>query len=181
MEGLDPIFGFAQFISALALLVIVFTISGIRYRFRISIAPIPLFPLTFCLIGLIGFGTLLTDIWFAKQWPMPYFLINQSIWQGVFGAIFLLLAMMWIYYAFIKPPTFCKRNYRKFAIELYDVILKGSDSDLPVIADELKRSVTPLVELSKRNPSTRGMLTKRKRKKKNVSPTQEIMRMIYYC
>ncbi len=149
----SPIFGFAQFISALALLVIVFTISGIRYRFRIAVAPIPLFRLTFCLIGVIGFGTLLTDIWFAKQWTMPYFLINQSILQGVFGAIFLLLAMMWIYYAFIKPPKFCKRNYLKFAIELYNIILKGSDSDLPVIADELRRSAEPLVKLSKRIPS----------------------------
>ncbi|MFQ5965107.1 MAG: hypothetical protein ACE5KZ_12590 [Candidatus Scalinduaceae bacterium] len=162
-SGLEsPIFGFAQFISALALLVIVYTISGIRYRFRVAVAPIPLFPLTFYLIGIIGFGTLLTDIWFAERWLIPNFLISQSIWQGVFGSIFLLLAMMWIYYAFINPPIFCKKNYRKFASALYRVILKGSDSDLPVIADELARSAELLVKLSKQNPPRWGNDNKEK-------------------
>ena len=165
-----PIFGFAAFVQALALLVIVYTVTDIRYRFRLAVAPIPLFRLTFILIGVIGFGTLMTDIWFAEGWLMPNFLIDQSIWQGVFGFIFLLLAMMWIYYAFINPPIFCKRNCRKFAQELYRAILKGSDSELPIIADELARSAKPLVKLSKQIPPRWGNDTKENEEEKKHKP-----------
>lgn len=147
---LDPaIFGFAEFISALALLVIVYTVTDIRYRFRLAVAPAPLFQLTYVLIGIIGFGTLLTEIWITEHWLVPVSLLTQSMWQGMFGASFLLVAMTWLYYAFINPPIFSEKNYRKFAQELYRLILKGSDTELPVIANELVRSAENLVKLSR--------------------------------
>jgi hypothetical protein len=126
LSGLESsIFGFAEFIAALALLVIVYTVSGIRYRFRVAIAPLSLFRLTYYLIGIIGFGTLLTDIWLAERWLVPKSLITLSVWQGMLGAFFLLLAMTWIYYAFINPPIFCEKNYQKFAQELYNGAVVG--------------------------------------------------------
>ena len=129
-SGLESsIFGFAEFISALALLVIVYTITGLRYRFRIAVAPLPLFPLTYVLIGIVGFGTLLTDIWVAEGWLVPKSPITQSMWRGMLGASFLLVAMTWIYYAFINPPIFGKNNYKRFAKELFRVILTGSGSE----------------------------------------------------
>lgn len=149
-----PIFGFSEFISALALLVIVYTVTDIRYRFRVAVAPPQLFRLTYSLIGFIGFGILLTDVWAAKHWLVPLSLISQSEWRGILGGFFLLLAMEWLYWAFIKPPIFGKNNYRKFANQLYGVILKGSDTELPVIANELARSAASLVNLSKKIPSS---------------------------
>ncbi|GJQ22615.1 hypothetical protein BIY37_11755 [Candidatus Brocadia sapporoensis] len=170
-SGLESsIFGFTEFISALALLVIVYTVTDIRYRFRVAVAPIPLFPLTYLLIGFIGFGTLLTDVWFSERWLIPNFLANQAGWQGMFGAFFLLLVMIWMYYAVINPPIFCKKNYRKFAKELYKVILKGSESDLPVIADELARSAEHLVKLSRQNPPRWQKDTNKKEEQKRRKP-----------
>lgn len=170
-SGLESsIFGFAEFISALALLVIVYTLTDIRYRFRVAVTPIPLFKPTYILIGLIGFGTLLTDVWFSERWLMPNFFPNQAIWQGMFGALFLLLVMIWMYYAFIKPPIFCKKNYRKFAQELYRIIVKGSDTELPVIANELARSAESLVKLSRQNPPRWQKDTNKKEKEKKRKP-----------
>jgi hypothetical protein len=154
-NGLEPsIFTFANFISALALLVIVYQLTDIRYRFRLAIAPIPLFRLTYVLIGIIGFATLLTDIWLKERWLVPktYF-ISQSVWQGVLGFFFLLLFMTWIFYAFIKPPIFCKKNGLLFVQELYRLIVKGSDAELSVISNELGRSAKQLVMLAKQSPS----------------------------
>lgn len=148
----STIFRFAEFISALALLVIVYTLTDIRYKFRLSVAPIPLYFTTYILIGVIGFGTLITEIWLKEQWLVPLSLINQPIWEGMFAALFLLLAMMWIYYAFIRPPIFSKQNYRSFARALYRIIVRGSDSELPVIADELARSANSLIRLSLKIP-----------------------------
>lgn len=171
-SGLESsIFGFAEFISALALLVIVYTITGLRYRFRIAVAPLPLFPLTYVLIGIVGFGTLLTDIWVAEGWLVPKSPITQSMWRGMLGASFLLVAMTWIYYAFINPPIFGENNYKRFAKELFRVILTGSDSELPVIANELSGSAKSLVKLCRQIPPSRPNGGSDKDKEKRSKPS----------
>src|ERR1700719_594919 len=46
-EETAKIFGFAQFISAFSLLLLIYTLAGVRYDFRIATAPIPLRRITF--------------------------------------------------------------------------------------------------------------------------------------
>ena len=142
----SSIFGFSDFITALALLLVVYTITDVRFRFRIGIAPQPLPSLTFYLIGILGSAVLLTDVWVAEGWPVPM-VYAQSTWRGLLGAFFLLLPMTWLYYGYIRPPVFDKDNYKKFGQVLYGIILKGSDSELSVIANELARSAPSLVAL----------------------------------
>lgn len=140
------IFGFAEFISALALLVITYTLVDVRYRFRLAIAPSPLYPLTFGVIGLIGGETLLTEVWLAQGWWLPKTeFLTRAIWQGYFGLLFLVTFMTWVWYAYIRPPIYGRRNYRQYAQELYRIIVKGADGELAVIADELRRSAKSLV------------------------------------
>lgn len=43
---LTSLFGFPQFISALALLAVVYTVTDVRYRFRLAVAPVSLSPPT---------------------------------------------------------------------------------------------------------------------------------------
>lgn len=83
IQGTASLFGFKDFIAALALLLIIYTISDVRYRFRISVAPTPLFKITYILISLIGFGTLVTDIWISEKWLVPDSLLTTAIWQGI--------------------------------------------------------------------------------------------------
>ena len=64
-------FGFSEFLAALALMVVVWTTTDIRYRFRIATAPLPLHRLTFVSIGSVGVLTLLTDLWRAEGWLVP--------------------------------------------------------------------------------------------------------------
>jgi hypothetical protein len=138
------IFGFSEFISALALLLVVYTITDVRFRFRVAIAPQPVFSITFWLMGFIGAAILLTDVWVTEHWLAPTWM-SQSVWRGILGAYFLLLPMTWLYYGYIRPPVFGTANYRKFIKELYGSILGGSDAELPVIANELARSAPALV------------------------------------
>jgi hypothetical protein len=149
IKGTASLFGFKDFIAALALLVIIYTIADIRYRFRVAVAPIPLFKITYALISAIGFGTLVTDIWISERWLVPSTsFITTAIWQGVLAALFLGLVITWTYYAFIKPPIFGCKNYYKYAQELYRIVLKGSEAELPVIAHELAASAKSLVTLA---------------------------------
>ena len=142
------IFSFAAFISGLALLIIVYTVSDVRYRFRIAVAPIPLYRITYLLIIFIGFGTLLTDLLYSELSPTVALLTYLPICQAVFGAIFLILILIWVYIAFIDPPIFSKKNYIKYANILFQYILKGSGNELPIIASEIARSAISIVKLS---------------------------------
>src|SRR5205823_6026377 len=104
----------------------VYTVTDIRYRFRVSVAPIPVYGLTFVATAVIGVGTLFIDLWFALRLPVPRFLANQALWQTGFGLLFILIVMTWLWYAFIRPPIFGKRNCEKFARVLFAYVLRGS-------------------------------------------------------
>ncbi len=142
-------FGFSEFLAALALMVLAWTIADTRYKFRIRTAPLPLQGLTFWVVGVVGVLSLLTDWWRAEGWLVPRGnLISPFGWQALLGAFFLLSFLMWVWFAFIRPASFSKLNSTRFAQEMYRLILKGSPAELPEIADELPRSARALIRYS---------------------------------
>jgi hypothetical protein len=142
------LFTFKDFIAALALLIVIYTVSDIRYRFRVAVSPVPLLRISYAVIAVIGFGTLLSDIWLSEKWLVPESIITSAIWQGTLAALFLALVITWMHYAFIKPPIFGRNNYEKYAQELYRIVLKGSDAELPIIAHEVAASAKSMVTLA---------------------------------
>jgi hypothetical protein len=147
---LDPsgpkFFGFSEFFTGLALMVLAWTIADVRYRFRVWTAPIPLQNLTFVVAAAIGVLTLLTDLWRAEGWLVPRGrLLTPASWQAILAGLFLLTFLAWAWFAFLRPPTFGKANAKRFARTLYRVILRGSPAELAVIADELTYSARALV------------------------------------
>jgi len=128
-------------------MVVVWTTAGIRYRFRIATAPLPLYPLTFVFIASVGVLTLLTDLWRAEGWLVPRgHLLTPAIWQAFLGAIFLLTFLTWAWFAYMKPPKFGKRNAKRFASFLYWKIIDGSATDMATIGQELIRSIPTLIK-----------------------------------
>jgi hypothetical protein len=87
-DGKGGIFGFAEFVQAFALLALVFTLGGTRYQFRVATAPIRLWLLTYWASGAIGLLALLSDLWFAQRYPLPWFLASQPYWQFTLGLLF---------------------------------------------------------------------------------------------
>lgn len=141
-------FGFAEFIGAFALLAIVFTIADVQYLFRISISPLPLPKITFWAITIIGFGTLITDLWVAQEWLVVHVpFMTYGLIQGLFAVGFLTTALSWLYFAFLKPPVFSKWNAKRYGEELFKYLLRGSESELPFIAVEVGRSAESLIEV----------------------------------
>jgi hypothetical protein len=142
----NKIFGFAEFVQAFALLVLVYTISDVRYHFRASTAPIPIWKITFWLSGIIGFGTLLTDFWFSNGYPILSVLSNQTYWQSAFGLLFVSTVLLWLWFGYLNPPVFGRRNAERFTHQLYLYILQGAERDMPVVASELRRSAWSIVK-----------------------------------
>lgn len=148
-------FGFSEFLAALALMVLAWTIADVRYRFRVRTAPIPLQGVTFSVVAAVGILALLTDLWRAEQWLVPKGnILTPAMWQALLGGLFLLTFLTWAWFAFIRPPTYGRRNAERFAQTLYRFILKGSPAELAVIADEITPSARTLV----RHATDRGEL-----------------------
>jgi hypothetical protein len=140
------IFGFSEFLAGLALMVLAWTIADVRYRFRVRIAPIPLQGITYAVVAAVGILTLLTDLWRAEQWLVPEGnVLTPASWQALLGGLFLLTFLTWVWFAFIRPPIYGRRNVERFARTLYRIILKGFPAELAVIADELGLSARALV------------------------------------
>mgnify|MGYP000494643627 CR=1 FL=1 len=142
------IFGFSEFLAALALLVLVYNSTDPLYRFRIAVAPLPLYHLTFVSTAIIGAGTLLTDLWFAERWYAPAWGVSRATLQGIFGSAFLVTVLLWIWFAFIRPSKYGRWNHPLYFRAFYRAMVKGSEADLPTLASELLRSVRPLVSFA---------------------------------
>ncbi|WP_223593714.1 hypothetical protein [Pseudomonas sp. A-R-19] len=154
-------FGFSEFLAGLALMVLAWTIGDVRYHFRVQTAPIPLQRATFSIVAIVGVLTLLTDLWRAQGWLVPQGnLLTPPLWQAFLGGIFLLTFLTWAWFAFIRRPTFGKRNAERYAQTLYRHILKGDPTELAVVADELTYSANALVHYA----TDRGVLRTRHRK-----------------
>jgi hypothetical protein len=148
-------FGFSEYLAALALMVVVWTTTDIRYRFRIATAPLPLHRLTFASIAFVGVLTLMTDLWRAGEWLVPVGkVMTPAVWQALMGAVFLITFLTWAWFAYLKPPIFGERNANRFGHFLYWTILDGSPTDMAIIGKELARSVPALI---KHAPSQRGL------------------------
>lgn len=140
------IFGFAEFLTSLALLVLVYNASDARYRFRVQAAPIPLYEFTFVSTAIIGFGSLATDLWFAERWLAPAWGFSRPEIQSGLGLWFLALILIWTLSAFVGPIKFGPTNAKRYARTLYQFLMRGSREDLDAAALELSRSSAKIIK-----------------------------------
>lgn len=149
----ESIFGFSEFLTAVTLLAVLFTITDIRYKFRLSIAPFKLYTTSYFLLAIIGLLTLFTEVWHAKGWwVLAVDNLDYITWQMFLGLLFFTTFLTWMFYAFIKPPIFNKGNAREYLRQIYSFIVKGSDEELKVVADEIARSARVLMKFANQYP-----------------------------
>ncbi len=144
--GAPKLFGFSEFIAGLALMVLVWTIADVRYRFRVRTTPLPLQGLTFSIVAALGLLTLLTDLWRAEGWLVPEGRpFTPASWQACLAGLYLFTFLAWAWFAFIRPPRYGAGNAQRFAHTIYGYILRGVPLELAVVADELAGSAKALV------------------------------------
>ncbi|SFK75146.1 hypothetical protein [Caulobacter sp. UNC279MFTsu5.1] len=145
----ESLFGFPDFLTGLALLALVFTQSDPLYRFRIAVAPIPLGGLTLAAIILVGGASLLNDLWFALGWySLPWAVPKVAI-QAILGGFLFLAVLLWLMFAFARPPRFGRFNARKFTEAVYRGLALGGEGVSPAIALEIRRSSAAIVAACK--------------------------------
>jgi hypothetical protein len=167
-------FGFSEYLTGLALMVLAWTIADVRYHFRVRTAPIPLQGITFGVVAGVGVLTLLTDLWRSEQWLVPQGdLLTPASWQALLGGLFLLTFLTWMWFAFIRPPTYGRYNAERFAQTLYGIILKGSPTELAVVADELALSARSLVRHATDRGRFKNFGYQREEEKTRIPPKVE--------
>lgn len=148
-------FGFSEFISCLALMLLVWTIVDARYKFRIATATLPLKSLALLVTTGVGVLTLLTDLWRAKEgWVPAGHLLTPESWQFFLGAAFLTILFAWLWSAFIRPATFSSWNAMRFVKVLDASIMRGSPTELLIVADELSRSAGEIIQHATNSTTT---------------------------
>lgn len=176
---LDPngskLFGFSEFLAGLALMVLAWTIGDVRYRFRVQTAPIPLQGLTFFVVASVGVLTLLTDLWRAQGWLVPKgHVLTPASWQTILAGLFLATFLTWAWFAFIRRPTFGKRNAKRYARTLYRLILKGDPTELAVVADELAYSARALVHYAPDRNEPKSHLQEKNKKNSQIATSKVV-------
>ena len=147
-------FGFSEFLTSLALMVLAWTTSDVRYRFRIDCAPIPLKGITFWVVVIFGTLTLLTDLWRAEQWfVLTSIPLTIGSWQALMGGALLLTYFLWVWFAFLAPATYGKKNPDKFYQNLYVRVINGSQNELTTMAQEITYSIESIIRYAKNAPN----------------------------
>ena len=143
----DRFFGFSEFLTAFALMLIVLTVADFRYRFRLGIASFLTNAFAFWILAFIGAATLFTDAWRANRWLVPDIQhLTYPNWQLLLGIMLLLTLFRLIYVALIKPPIYSKHNAKYFWRAFYHHIVQGSPSHMATIATELIRSAKSIIQ-----------------------------------
>lgn len=147
-------FGFSEFLTSLALMVLAWTTSDVRYRFRIDCAPIPLKGITFWVVVIFGTLTLLTDLWRAEQWfVLTSIPLTIGSWQALMGGALLLTYFLWVWFSFLAPATYGKKNPDKFYQNLYVRVINGSQNELTTMAQEITYFIESIIRYAKNAPN----------------------------
>jgi hypothetical protein len=145
-ENGQKFFGFSEYLAALALMVVAWTIADVRYKFRISTAAFPILNLSYYLLSFVGIATLITDVSRAgKKCAIYGDFFTPSEWQGLLGAIFLFVFLAWAWFSFVSPSKFGRWNGTLYLRELQRTILKSNADECRVIGEEVGRSADSIV------------------------------------
>lgn len=140
----ESFFGFSEFLTGLALLMIVWSTTDYKYRFRLYVSKLSknfLFTITI----VIGLVTLVCDF-IALIGIITH--LTQFIIQLMCALLLFLFVMSWVWIVFLSPPVFNESNCEKFASEFIFVCESGSDEELNILAQETIFSLPNIVRFA---------------------------------
>lgn len=149
------IFGLAEYIAALALLLVVMVASDFRFRYRLSVTKRDLRKWGFWSALAIGTILLAIDVWYQNSLPVPLFMANANNLKAFLGLSFILLVFRVLYVGVIRRPAFSRNNAEQFFTATYHFIHEGNADRLQVIAEDLCHTLNSIVALAAKLPNQR--------------------------
>ncbi|WP_371226984.1 hypothetical protein [Roseovarius sp. 2305UL8-3] len=150
------LFGVSDYLSALALLLVIYTISDYRNKLRLSLAPIPVYHLSFWLFVAVFVLKLLAEVWFYNGWPLLPVMDDRLLIDSFLLAPCVLAILYWVFVSYIRPPKFSRWNSRRFFWFYQRAIHHDGDTELRIALHELARSAHSLIKFAPCPPNKRG-------------------------
>jgi hypothetical protein len=153
----SSVFGLAQFLSSLALLVVVFNVSDFRYRYRLSVRRYDVRKVGILTAGTIAGVLLITEFWFQNSLPIPHFLNNYDNIKIVLAAVFLVLVLDIVTACFLRPVTLRRSNAVQFFQSTNHYIHQGNKDRLQAIAEDLGHTMENIFRLASQATSNKKL------------------------
>lgn len=153
----SSMFGFAEFLTIVAIFAVAYNISDHRYKFRIGIAPVPLLTLLFHVTIWSAVTLVAVKIWFDYNFPIPRIVNNPQMFEAIIALSLLAVLLFWLRFAYLKPPLFSLRNGLRFGQQSFQAIAGGNPQELAAAAFEIGRSARELVKLARQKNRTRNL------------------------
>ncbi len=142
----QPLFGIGEFLTAVAVFAVAYTMADERYKFRLAVSAVPIHTIFFAATILTGLGLIGLPFWFQSELPIPSAVNDQAFFEALFAAVVVGLIALWTYVAFINPPTFSKRNSIRFAQRVFRAISDGDETELTAVIFEVGRSAASIIQ-----------------------------------
>ena len=153
------VFGLAQFLSSLALLVVVFNVSDFRYRYRLYVTRYNLSKVAIYTASMVAGALLLTEVWFQNALPIPHCLNHYANIKIALAGIFLILVIYIVSICFLRPAQFGRANALQFFNATARFIHQGNKDRLQAIAEDLSGTMEEIFRLSSQINPTNGSPT----------------------
>ena len=145
-SGSTSLFGVSDYLASLALLLVIYTISDDRSKFRLTIAPVPVYGLIFWLFVFVFYLKALLDLWFHLGWPIFPFLDNKILLDAALLTPSVIAIFIWAYLSYIRPPVFSRWTNQKFFWVYQNLIHNGTQEELRLALIELSRSAKSIIK-----------------------------------
>lgn len=140
----ESFFGFSEFLTGLAFLLMVWVTSDYKYKFRFHISRLPTKSGFFSVI-LIGVIVLADDFLFSLVLKNPFI---DCMVQLVYALMLLAVIVYWFYIAFIQPPVFNKVNHELYRVEFCRVVNCQNEEKMKILVHEMSYSMPNLVRFA---------------------------------
>lgn len=153
---LSNVFGLAQFLSTLALLVVVFNVSDFRYRYRLSARRYNIRKIAIWFSGILAAVLVATEFWFENSFPIPHFLNHYGNIKIILASSFLIFVLYVVSACFLRPAIFRRSNALQFFQSTNHYIHQGNKDRLQAIAEELNYTMESVFRYASELPINPG-------------------------
>lgn len=170
----ESFFGFSEFLTCLAFLLMVWVTSDYRYKFRFHISKLSS---RFCFYSIVSIGVivLVEDFTFSLLWNNP---LVDYVFQLFCALLLLFVIVYWFIVAFIKPPVFNKSNHERYRANFCRVVNCQNEEEMKVLVHEMSYSMSYLVYFAPQITFEERKLSKIE---EDVSLIFAVMGSEYYC
>lgn len=138
----NSFFDFTTFVTAMAVLILAWTNSDYRYKFRFKISFLPPCALLI-IVFVLGLATVVDDYMHFDFWW------SYSTWQLIFALILLILIFYWAFSCFVKSPKFNWYNHSRYRKAFRDVVFRRNYREMTSLVGDFRNSVQSIIRFSK--------------------------------